>query len=34
MIISDEEHFEFIQNGQRYNLEKLQEVFPEDSKDE
>lgn len=30
MIISDEEYFEFIQNGQRNNLEKLKEIFPED----
>lgn len=34
MIISDEEYFEFMQNAQRYNLEKLKEIFPEDSKDE
>lgn len=34
MIISDEEYFEFIQNGQRNNLEKLKEIFPEDNEDE
>ena len=34
MIISDEEYFEFMQNSQRYNLEKLKEIFPEDSEDE
>lgn len=34
MIISDEEYFEFIQNGQRNNLEKLKEIFPDDNEDE
>lgn len=34
MVISDEEYFEFIQNGQRNNLEKLKEIFPEDNEDE
>lgn len=34
MIISDEEYFEFIQNGQRNNLDKLKEIFPEDNEDE
>ena len=34
MIISDEEYFEFIQNGQRNNLEKLKEIFSEDNEDE
>lgn len=30
MIISDEEYFEFMQNAQRYNLEKIKEIFPDD----
>lgn len=34
MIISDEEYFEFMQNVQRYNLEKIKEIFPEDNEDE
>lgn len=34
MIISDEEYFEFKRNAQRYNLEKLEEIFPEDNEDE
>lgn len=34
MIISDEEYSEFIQNAQRYNLEKLKEIFPEYNEDE
>jgi len=34
MIISDEEYAKFIKDGQKFNLEKLQEVFPEYSEDE
>lgn len=33
MIISDEEYFEFMKNAQRYNLEKIKEIFPEDDED-
>lgn len=33
MMISDEEYIKFIENGQRYALEKLEELFS-DNEDE
>lgn len=28
MILSDEEYLEFIKEGQKFALEKLEEIFP------
>lgn len=29
MIISDEEYIRFIKDGQKFNLEKIEDIFPE-----
>nr|UWD76190.1 MAG: hypothetical protein [Bacteriophage sp.] len=34
MILSDEEWIKFIEDGQKFALEKLGEIFPEDNEDE
>lgn len=34
MIISDEEYIRFIKDGQKFNLEKIEDIFPENDEDE
>lgn len=29
MIISDEDYLRFIKDGQKFNLEKIEDIFPE-----
>lgn len=29
MIISDEDYVRFINDGQKFNLEKIEDIFPE-----
>lgn len=34
MIISDEEYIKFIKDGQKFALETMEELFPEDYEEE
>lgn len=33
MIISDEEWLKFIKDGQKFKLEKIEDIFPENDED-
>lgn len=34
MIISDEDWLKFIKDRQKFNLEKIEDIFPENDEDE